>query len=74
LRVTDDGPGAPDEVLAKLNANRRFRGDEGKAGARGDLGLGLAVVREVCDRAGIRWAFRRSGRGWFEAELTGPAH
>jgi signal transduction histidine kinase len=74
LRVTDDGPGAPDDVLAKLNANRRFRGDEGRTGARGDLGLGLAIVREVCDRSGIRWTFRRSGRGWFEVELTGPAH
>jgi signal transduction histidine kinase len=70
LRVEDDGPGAPDDVLAKLNANRRFRGDEGRAHQTGELGLGLAVVREVSDRLGIRWAFRRSARGWFQAELT----
>jgi signal transduction histidine kinase len=72
LRVSDDGPGAPDDVLANLNANRRFRGDEGRSGRPGELGLGLAVVREVCDRFGIKWAFRKSAQGWFEAELTGP--
>lgn len=71
LRVDDDGPGAPDEVLANLNAIRRFRGDEGRKGA-GEIGLGLAVVREAGDRLGIKWAFRRSARGWFQAELTGP--
>lgn len=71
LRVEDDGPGAPDEVLAKLNANRRFRGDEGRTREPGELGLGLAIVREAGDRLGIKWVFRRSARGWFEAELTG---
>jgi signal transduction histidine kinase len=71
LRVVDDGPGAPDEVIAKLNANRRFRGDEGKSGRSGELGLGLAIVREVSDRFNIHWAFRKNAKGWFEAELTG---
>src|SRR5205814_6978413 len=47
LRVADDGPGAPDDVLANLNAKRRFRGDEGRTRRPGELGLGLAVVREV---------------------------
>lgn len=70
LRVDDDGPGAPDEMLTKLNANRRFRGDEGRHRA-GDIGLGLAIVREAGDRLDIKWAFRRSARGWFQAELTG---
>jgi signal transduction histidine kinase len=54
-----------------LNANRRFRGDEGKSGRPGELGLGLAIVREVSDRFGIRWAFRKNSKGWFEGELTG---
>jgi signal transduction histidine kinase len=73
LRVADDGPGAPDGVIAKLNANRRFRGDEGRDKRPGELGLGLAIVREVGDRFGIQWAFRKNSRGWFEAELTGNA-
>jgi signal transduction histidine kinase len=72
LRVSDDGPGVADDVLARLNANRRFRGDEGRSREPGQLGLGLAIVREVADRFGIKWAFRRSAKGWFEAELTGP--
>jgi signal transduction histidine kinase len=71
LRVNDDGPGAPDDVLARLNANRRFRGDEGRGKQPGELGLGLAIVREVGDRFGIQWAFRKNAKGWFEAELTG---
>jgi signal transduction histidine kinase len=72
LRVADDGPGAPDDVLGKLNAIHRFRGDEGRSRRPGELGLGLAIVREVADRLGIKWAFRRSAKGWFEAELNGP--
>ena len=71
LRVSDDGPGAPEDVLARLNANRRFRGDEGRTKRPGELGLGLAIVREVSDRFGIQWAFRKNAKGWFEAELTG---
>ena len=71
LRVDDDGPGAPDDVLTKLNANRRFRGDEGRARQAGGIGLGLAIVREAGDRLDIKWAFRRSAKGWFQAELTG---
>jgi signal transduction histidine kinase len=71
LRVADDGPGAPEQVLAKLNANRRFRGDEARTQRPGELGLGLAIVREVGDRLGIQWAFRTNAKGWFEAELTG---
>ncbi len=72
LRVSDDGPGPPGDVLGKLNAIHRFRGDEGRARRPGELGLGLAIVREVADRLGIKWAFRRSAKGWFEAELNGP--
>ena len=60
-------------MLAKLNANRRFRGDEGRTQRPGDLGLGLAIVREVADRFKMQWAFRRSAKGWFEAELTGKS-
>jgi signal transduction histidine kinase len=72
LRVSDDGPGAPDDVLAKLNANRRFRGDEGRSQrGPGDLGLGLAIVREAADRMNMKWSFRRSASEGFEAEITG---
>jgi signal transduction histidine kinase len=71
LRVFDDGSGVTDDVLSRLVAIRRFRGDEGRPHRSGDLGLGLAVVREVADRFSIQWAFRRIASGGFEAELTG---
>ena len=70
LRVSDDSPNLPDETFTKLNAIRRFRGDEGRSKQPGDIGLGLAIVREVCDRYGIQWTFRRRAVGGFQAELT----
>ena len=70
LRVSDDSPNLPDETFTKLNAIRRFRGDEGRTKQPGEIGLGLAIVREVCDRYGIQWAFRRRAVGGFQAELT----
>jgi len=73
LRVGDDSPNLPDETFAKLNAIRRFRGDEGRTKQPGDLGLGLAIVREVCDRYGIQWTFRRRAVGGFQAELAKTA-
>ena len=72
LRVTDDGPGVSEEDLSRLTAIRRFRGDEGRTQQPGGLGLGLAIVREVCDRLKLQWAFRRVPAGGFEAELQGP--
>ena len=71
LRVRDNGPGVPEEHLQKLNGIARFRGDEGRSGRPGQLGLGLAIVREVGDRFGIKWAFRNVPSGGFEAELSG---
>lgn len=70
LRVSDDSPNLPDETLTKLNAIRRFRGDEGRTKQPGEIGLGLAIVREVCDRYGIQWTFRRRPVGGFQAELN----
>lgn len=70
LRVSDDSPNLPDETFTKLNAIRRFRGDEGRTKQPGDLGLGLAIVREVCDRYGLKWSFRRRAVGGFQAELN----
>ena len=72
LRVTDSGPGVSDETLTKLTAIRRFRGDEARTQQPDGLGLGLAIVREVCDRLRLTWAFRKVPAGGFEAELAGP--
>jgi signal transduction histidine kinase len=74
LRVSDTGPDLSAAELRELNAVRRFRGDEGRgAGLRGDIGLSLAVVHEVCHRFGLQLAFRRPPTGGLEVELTHPA-
>ena len=72
LRVSDTGPTVGSAELRGLNAVRRFRGDEGRgAGLRGDIGLSLAVVHEVCHRFGLTLNFRSSERGGLEVTLSG---
>lgn len=74
LRVSDTGPDVSDAELRGLNAVRRFRGDEGRgAGLRGDIGLSLAVVHEVCHRFGLQLEFRRQPTGGLEVDLGTPA-
>jgi len=73
LRVSDTGPGPSDIELRELNAVRRFRGDEGRgSNLRGDIGMNLAVVHEVCHRFAIGLQFRHPETGGLEVEL-GPA-
>ncbi|MCC7184698.1 MAG: sensor histidine kinase, partial [Acidobacteria bacterium] len=70
LRVSDTGPNLTDPDVRKLNAVRRFRGDEGRgADLRGDIGLGLAVLHEVCHRFHLQLAFQRPVTGGLEVEL-----
>jgi signal transduction histidine kinase len=72
LRVADTGADLGDAELRGLNAVRRFRGDEGRgAGLRGDIGLSLAVVHEVCHRFGLTLNFRRPESGGLEVTLSG---
>ena len=72
LWVTDNGPGVSEEHFRSLTAIRRFRGDEGRNRRPGAPGLGLAVVREVCDRYGLQLDLKRPGAGGFEVEFSGP--
>lgn len=75
LRVSDTGPDLSDPELRALNAVRRFRGDEGRgAGLRGDIGLSLAVVHEVCHRFGLTLEFRRADAGGLAVTLSGELH
>lgn len=71
LKVADTGPNLTDAEVRKLNAVRRFRGDEGRgAELRGDIGLGLAVVHEVCHRFHLQLAFERPVTGGLSVELS----
>jgi signal transduction histidine kinase len=70
LEMQDSGDALPDEELRKLNAVRRFRGDEGRgAGLRGDIGLGLAIVHEVSHRFHLELTFSRPASAGLEVRL-----
>jgi signal transduction histidine kinase len=71
LRVVDDGPGVPDEDLARL-VERRRRGDAARQRHPHGLGLGLHIARGVAERHGFRLELRRSEHGGLEATLSGP--
>jgi signal transduction histidine kinase len=70
LRVLDDGPGVPDEHLARLT-ERRYRADEARTRAPGGQGLGLSIAREVALRHGFTLDLRRREAGGLEVELSG---
>lgn len=72
IRVRDHGSVLPDPELKKINAVRRFRGDEGRGGdLRGDIGLALAIVHEVAHRLELQAVFSRPVDGGLEVTL-GP--
>jgi signal transduction histidine kinase len=71
LRVTDNGPGVPDDQLTSMSAIRRFRGDEGRVDRVRQRGLGLALIWEVVERSGLQLALRHADGGGLEAEMTG---
>jgi signal transduction histidine kinase len=73
LRVIDDGPGIPDEELARL-PERRFRGNEARTRHPEGLGLGLSITRDVAGRHGFELQLRRSEYGGLEVELTGALY
>jgi signal transduction histidine kinase len=72
LRVIDDGPGIPEEDLARLVA-RGFRGNDARTRVPGGQGLGLDIAHRVASLHGFSLVLRRSEYGGLEAELTGQA-
>ncbi len=71
LRVFDDGPGVPEEALARLT-ERSYRADDARTRSPGGQGLGLSIAREVAQRHGFDMTLRRSDAGGLEVELQGP--
>jgi signal transduction histidine kinase len=70
LRVIDDGPGIPDEEIARL-AERSYRGDAARQRNPDGLGLGLHIARDVATRHGFSFDIRRSEYGGLEVEIAG---
>jgi signal transduction histidine kinase len=73
LRVFDDGPGVPEDALARLT-ERRYRADDARTRSPGGQGLGLSIAREVAERHGFEMTLRRSDAGGLEVEMQGPLH
>lgn len=61
ISVSDNGPGIPDEDLAKL-FDRFWRGEKSRSRSTGGSGLGLAVAKQLVHAHG--------GRIWVESALN----
>lgn len=61
LTIEDDGPGLPEPDVGRVFG----RGERGKRAPDGGFGLGLAVVRRLCDRYG--WSVELKNRPATEA-------
>ncbi len=71
VEVTDDGPGVPEELLAKL-ATPFYRADESRSEANG-AGLGLAIAQAIADGHGGRLVLANRSPHGFSAKLILPA-
>jgi signal transduction histidine kinase len=71
LRVIDDGPGIPEEMLQRV-VERSFRTDEARSRVPDGLGLGLSIAKDVAELHGLSLAMRRSAPGGLEVEFDGP--
>lgn len=70
LRVTDDGPGIPEEELGRL-VERGYRGDGARSRAQSGAGLGLHIARQVASVHGFELRIGHSEPGGLEVVLTG---
>ncbi|CAN5238891.1 hypothetical protein BH09ACT1_BH09ACT1_06900 [soil metagenome] len=60
--VRDNGPGMPEDFVQRA-FDRFSRADESRTGITGGSGLGLALVRAICEKAGGTVSLTNSGEG-----------
>lgn len=65
LRVIDDGPGVPDELIDKLT-ERSFRMDDSRTRQPGGQGFGLSIAKRVCDLHGWTLSLANRDEGGME--------
>lgn len=68
IRVVDDGPGVPAELLARLG-EPYVRGEPSRNRASGGVGLGLAIVRALAAENDAVVTMRNREDGGFEVSL-----
>ena len=73
LRVSDDGPGVPDQDLARLGESR-FRSEEARSRRPNGMGLGLSIARDVARRHEFTLTLGNGAEGGFEAVLAGKVN
>ncbi len=64
LTIEDDGPGVPEDELARISERGR-RLDESKQGS----GLGLSIVEDIADIYGLTVTYSRSALGGLKVEI-----
>jgi two-component system sensor histidine kinase RegB len=73
--ITDDGPGFPDEVIARLGEpylTTRARNATADGAAPGGLGLGIFIAKTLLERAGARLAFENAPGGGARVRIHWP--
>ena len=70
LTVKDDGPGIPEDELARVS-ERRFRGGAARTRRPTGLGLGLHIVRDVAEKHGFDLRFESPEDGGLTVVITG---
>ena len=68
LRVLDQGPGVPEDALARL-FEPFYRAEASRSKATGGLGLGLMIVLRAMEAQGGRVQVKNRPEGGLEARL-----
>jgi two-component system sensor histidine kinase CpxA len=71
LRVTDTGPGVPDDAFERI-FEPYFRTDDARARRSGGSGLGLAIAKRAVERQGGHIRASNVPGGGLEVEITLP--
>ena len=72
VRISDSGPGIPDMLLERV-FEPFFRADPSRTQTVPGAGLGLAIAREIIERAGGRLSIRNRASGGLVQEISFPA-
>jgi two-component system sensor histidine kinase RegB len=73
--ITDDGPGFPDELIARLGEpylTTRARNSAPDSDAPGGLGLGIFIAKTLLERTGARLAFENAPAGGARVRIIWP--